>query len=212
MMFGDITRSVWDRICSMKHPLLFLLIVGILIRLTITAFIVQYDADYWARVIRNLRVDEGLYNMEGFYYTPVWGYILSFIGVIQSMFLDLGEYGVRVTEAIIVEYVPGFFMSANIPSLMFNYSVRIPLIISDILLSYTVYWLIRDMGYGDRKALFAFLLTFMSVHLAGCTCMTGMPDTFTALFMILCIIFLRRNSNMLAGAMFALSALVAEEI
>jgi hypothetical protein len=200
-------NSIWDRICRMKHPLLFLLIVGLAIRLLITTVVVQYDADYWARVIRNLRVDEGLYNMEGFYYTPVWGYLLSFINVLQCAFLDLGEYGVRVTEAIFVEYVPTFYMSANIPSLAFNYSVRIPLIIADVLLSLAVYWLIKDITEDEKKSLMAFLLTFMSVHLAGCTCMTGMPDTFTALFMILTIIFMRRESNLLAGVMFALSAL-----
>ena len=201
------TGPVWDRICRMKHPLLFLLIVGLIIRLIITTIVVQYDADYWARVIRNLRVDEGLYNMEGFYYTPVWGYLLSFINQLQCVFLDLGEYGVRVTEAIFVEYIPTFYMSANIPSLAFNFSVRIPLIIADVLLSLAVYWLIRDITNDKKKSLLAFLLTFMSVHLAGCTCMTGMPDTFTALFMVLTIIFMRRESNLLAGVMFALSAL-----
>ena len=104
------SESIWRRLgsclCSVRHPILLIVAVGIIIRLVLMSASMVYDLDYWAVVIRNIESGEGLYDAEGYYYTPVWGYVLGFIAACQSMFLELGEVAIRVLEAFPVEIIP----------------------------------------------------------------------------------------------------------
>ena len=97
-----------------RHPLLTILLIGTVIRIAIGSLSVVYDSDFWVLVIRNLEAGEGLYGMHGYFYTPVWGYILGLVAALQDIFLDIGESAVRVAEALFVEG-SGPYFSATIP-------------------------------------------------------------------------------------------------
>ena len=92
---------------NIRHPFLLILVVGIILRLLIASFSMGFDADYWAVVLRNIEAGDGLYVAEGYYYTPVWGYVLGLIGALQTVFMDLGEVALRVIEAFPVRREPG---------------------------------------------------------------------------------------------------------
>ena len=49
-----------------------------------------FDTNYWAIVTRNIQMGEGLYGLRGYYYTPVWGYILGFVSMFDSFFFNIG--------------------------------------------------------------------------------------------------------------------------
>ena len=55
-----------------EHPLLTITIIGVIIRLLMIPITLVYDSNYWAIVIRNIETGSGLYELEGYYYTPVW--------------------------------------------------------------------------------------------------------------------------------------------
>ena len=61
--FPTLSRAM-DWLMSLKHPILFLLIIGVLIRLVVMASSMVYDLDYWAVVIRNIEAGNGLYEAE----------------------------------------------------------------------------------------------------------------------------------------------------
>ena len=198
---------ICSRLCSVKHPILLIIVAGIVIRLVLMSASMVYDLDYWAVVIRNIESGEGLYDAEGYYYTPVWGYILGFIAACQSMLLELGEVAVRVLEAFHVEIIPETYYTATAPSIAFIYSVKIPLMIFDLILAYLVMVLAKDYTGDSKKAVLAFAFTFLFPVLMLSSGVIGMPDTIAAVFTILTIVLLRKDMPFLAGASFSLAVL-----
>ena len=57
--------SLKSRLAAIRHPILWILVIGIAVRLLASALSIVYDADYWALVIRNIETGEGLYGVEG---------------------------------------------------------------------------------------------------------------------------------------------------
>lgn len=200
-------RTAWDRICGLSHPFLTVLLIGIVIRAIIGSLSIVYDADYWTIVIRNIETGNGLYGLEGYYYTPVWGYILGGIAAFQDVFLNVGESAVRVAEAIFVEGAGGYF-SATIPSLLMIYSVKIPLFVCDLITAMVVMKLVREATDDERKSLLAFALVFMSPVLLMSTGIISMPDTVSAMFAVMTVYCLKKRYPLVAGMTFSMAVLV----
>lgn len=198
---------VWNRICGIRHPFLTVLLVGILARALIGSLAIVYDADYWVTVIRNIESGNGLYGLEGYYYTPVWGYILGGIAAFQDVFMDIGESAVRVAEALFVEG-SGPYFSATIPSLAAIYSIKLPLFVCDLVTALVVMKLVQESTGDVRKSLFAFALVFLSPVLLMSTGVISMPDTVAAMFAVLTIYCLRNGCPLVGGMTFALAVLV----
>jgi len=190
-----------------KHPIFLMAILGIVLRLAIFPFVeVGYDSDFWATIIRNLESGEGLYGLEGYYYTPVWGYILSFLSFIQELFLNIDVMGLRVPAVFPVESYSALF-SATVTSVAFNISVKVPLLISDLIVGYLIYWLIKDKTQDTKKATIGFALWFLCPLVICATSVSGMFDTFSVLFMMLCMIMVRKDKLFLAGVLFSFAFL-----
>ncbi len=187
-----------------RHPLMLMLAVGVAVRLVLAPIALPYDVDYWALTIRNIQVGEGLYGIEGYFYTPVWGYVLALSGLFQTSFLDLGETTERVAEALFTEDISGYRLSASVQSVAFNYMVKLPLIFFDVLLALLVFILSKRL-MGEEKALKASALTFLCPLSIGVTSFIGMPDTISALFAVLTVVLLIDRRLFLAGATFAVA-------
>lgn len=166
-----------------------------------------YDLDYWATVIKNLKIGTGLYYLPGYYYTPVWGYVLAIISAIQSTFLDLGELGVRSFQSLAVESAKHMYMSATVPSIEFSYSLKIPLMIVDLGLAYIVRVLILDITKDKKKANTGFALMFLCPSCIAVSMCIAMPDGISAFFLVLTIILVRKDHLLLAGMCYATSVL-----
>lgn len=199
--------TAWDRICGLRHPFLAVLLIGFVVRAMIGSLSIVYDADYWAIVIRNIETGNGLYGLEGYYYTPVWGYILGGIAAFQDVFLNVGESAVRVAEAIFVEGAGGYF-SATIPSLLMIYSVKIPLFVCDLITAAVVMRLVKEVTGDERRSLLAFALVFMSPVLLMSTGVISMPDTISAMFAVLTVYCLKKRYPLVAGMTFSMAVLV----
>lgn len=190
-----------------RHPLLTVFLIGTVIRIAIGPLSIVYDSDFWVLVIRNLEAGEGLYGMHGYFYTPVWGYILGLVAALQDVFLDIGESAVRVTEALFVEG-SGPYFSATIPSLAMIYSIKVPLYICDAITAFVVMKLVEEKTEDRGKALLAFTLTFLSPVLLMSSGVISMPDTISAMFAVLTIYCLTRGHHFVAGMTFSIAVLV----
>lgn len=190
-----------------QHPIIFTLVTGILLRVILIPTALTYDLDFWATVIKNLKTGTGLYCLPGYYYTPVWGYVLAIISAIQSTFLDIGELGVRSFKALTVEAVKRIYMSATVPSIAFSYSLKIPLMIVDLGLAYLVRVLILDITKDKKKANTGFALMFLCLSCIAVSMCIAMPDGISALFLVLTIILVRRDQSLLAGMCYSISVL-----
>ncbi len=191
---------------SIRHPLATVLAAGLAIHLLVMLLAMVYDSDYWAVVIRNINAGEGLYGMEGYYYTPVWGYMLGLVSAFQNACLSLGDSAVRVFEAIYFE-ASGHQTTATVTSVVFNYCTKVPLLMCDAVLAYLTYVLVYDMRRDRGKATLAFALVFLCPVIIGSTGIIGMPDTMAAMFMMFSLILLLRNRPFFAGMCFAMAAL-----
>ena len=91
------------RTTERRDILIFLaivLVIGFVIRITAGLVLnYGYDVHHWAIIMANASSGNGLYGLTGYFYTPVWGYILGFMNLIQQACLTLGETAFRVPEA-----------------------------------------------------------------------------------------------------------------
>ncbi len=193
-------------ILDVRHPILLILAIGIVLRLVLGAFSMTYDLDYWAIVMRNVESGNGLYTLEGYYYTPVWGYVLGSLSAFSSLALDLGETAQRVVEALFVEGVRANY-TATVPSLVLLYYVKAPLFICDLITSFVAMRMAKETTGDDYKATIVFGLTFLSPILLASTGVIAMPDTMATMFAILTIYLVRKDAYLLAGMTFALAVL-----
>ena len=200
----EIFQKMKDTIKS--HPLMTIFVIGLIVRLMIIPTTLVYDSNFWAIVIRNIETGSGLYDLEGYYYTPVWGYVLGLISALQSAFLNLGEMGIRVVDALPVE-IPDMYLTATVTSISFLYSVKIPLLIVDLILSYLVYILVKEVTDDGKKATIAFGLTFICPSIMAATMGIAMPDGISAMFLILTILLIRHDQPFFAGMCYSISVL-----
>ena len=189
-----------------SHPLITIMVIGMIIRLIIIPTTLVYDSNYWAIVIRNIETGSGLYDLEGYYYTPVWGYMLGLISAFQSAFLNLGEMGIRVIDALPVE-IPDMYLTATVTSISFLYSVKIPLLIVDLILSCLVYTLVKEVTDDEKKATIAFGLTFICPSIMAATMGIAMPDGISAMFLVLTILLIRHDQPFFAGMCYSIAVL-----
>ncbi len=187
------------RLGEFKHALAAVIVIGLVLRFAIMALAMVYDSDYWALVVRNINAGEGLYGLDGYFYSPVWGYVLGFINGFQNAFLDIGEAARRVAEVAYFEGGP-HQTTATITSLAFNYLTKTPLVMCDLVLAWLSYVLVIDLGRGKRRATYAFALVFLSATVIGSTAVIGMPDTISAVFMMLSIVLVIRGRAFSGGA------------
>jgi Gpi18-like mannosyltransferase len=212
-MFSDMGAPILSLRSLVRHPVFLIAVAGIAVRFLIFPLLeVGYDTDFWATIMRNLRSGEGLYGLEGYYYTPVWGYILSFLSVLQGVFLNIDVIGLRVAEVFQIEsYSIDWFLfpvTATVTSVAFNFFMKIPFLISDLIIGYLIYWLIKDKTGDMRKATIGFGLWFLCPLVICVTSVSGMFDTFSVLFSLLCIIMVKKDKLFLAGVLFSFAVLM----
>ncbi len=217
---GPLRRAV-DAVLGVRHPLLLIAVIGLIVRLAVMPLIGAYDSDYWAVIVRNLQAGEGLYGLEGYYYTPVWGYILGALSLIQTSLLGIGELGTLVLEALqlpafsdsmssdgTAQLLAAFFpMTAMATDLAFNFSLNIMLFAFDIAAAYLVYRLLAEITGDRRKATAGFALVLLCPLIILTSSVDGMFDTVCVVMMLLGIMLLRRGDTFLAGAMISLAVL-----
>jgi|GEM_PF-574558 len=210
-----IGSRIWEKALLIKHPLIIISMIAIAIRLVLMATLqFGYDSDAWATVVRNMESGNGLYELDGYYYTPIWGYILGATTFFQEMFLNITQLGIRVPEMFPIESDPMMLLNlpiviftSTVTSPAFNFAYEMPFLLCDLLVGYLIYWLVKDFTGSQRKGIIGFSLWMLCPLVIAITSVAGMFDTFSVLFILLSIILIRRDQTFLGGVMFTLAAL-----
>lgn len=206
-MLNDMGSPIDSIRSFLRHPLFIFLILGLVIRLVLYPLLeVGFDSDCWAMIIRNIQSGNGLYELEGYYYTPVWGYILSIVSVFQEFVFGIDVMGIKPSEVLPIDGYSWAF-SSMVTSIAFNFTVKLPFLISDAIVGYLIYWLVKDKTGDTRKATIGFALWFLCPVSILISSVSGMFDSFAVMFTLLCIIMLRKDKMMLAGILFAFAIL-----
>lgn len=192
-----------------EHPLFLLIVIALAVRFALAPLLTyDYDIYHWGVVIQNFQSGNGLYDLDGYYYTPTWGYILGFFSLIQDALLNVDVFGVRIVDLLDVESMTFRFHTATTTTPEFNLAMKFPLIIIDIIVALVLYKLIKDRTGNERKstvgaALWLFCPTV--VYMSG---IQAQFDTISALMMLLTIILVYKDRCFLAGMLFGASVLL----
>ena len=192
----------------LRKPLVLMVLVGLLIRLVLMP-ILTYDFDmyHWALIISNINSGHGLYELDGYYYTPVWGYFMGTISMFQGFLTD-GLLGIRSTDMLPIEVMNHRFHIATITTISFNVLMKIPMIICDLAVGYLIYWLVKDRTGDKKKAATGFGLWFFCPIVIYMSAVQGMFDTISALLLLLTVITLYKDKCLVCGMMFAAAVLL----
>jgi uncharacterized membrane protein len=191
-----------------RHPILFIVILGMALRLILGVFLTyNFDVSHWAQIVENIRSGNGLYELDGYYYTPPWGYMLAFFSAIGDM-LGVGDLGTRFLEALAVEDYHGWHISATVTSISFNLLEKVPIFLADLGVAYVIRSLVIDRTGDAAKGTKAFALWFLCPLTIIVGANLGMFDGICALLILLCIMFLRRDRCFFAGVLFSAAVLL----
>lgn len=189
-----------------KHKIATVIIIALIINVCACALSVGFDSAYWATVVRNIRSGSGLYSVDGYYYTPVWGYLLGISDVLATAFVDLGNYLVIVPQAIGIR-VEQFYFTAEATKPLFNFIVKTTLVAGNFILAYLIYCIVGELGYSEKNAFRSAALIMICPITIVSSCFIGMPDIYSAVFIAGTILMMLREKYFLAGVFFSISVL-----
>lgn len=188
-----------------RHPVIFIAVAGLVIRACLIPFFTYpYDIYHWALTISNLQSGEGLYGLSGYYYTPVWGYLLSSIGYIADL-LGIADFGNLFHSLTFVNGSGWDYYRDLICTPAFSMLVKVILTVFDLVTGYLIYLLVKDHTADGKKAAAAFGLWFLCPIVIYTSAVHGMFDVFAVMTLVLTVLLIFRRRYALAGAVFAVS-------
>jgi Predicted integral membrane protein len=205
----DDERPLGKRVTSfLKRRVVHIFIIGMLIRLILAPLLnMGYDVYHWALVISNFQSGNDLYGLAGYYYTPVWGYILGFASVIQDYLIQVPIFGDRFIEAFPLEGKGSVGVIATLTTPIFNFTVKLIMFIADFFVGYLIYHIIKELTKDEKKATLGFALWFLCPAVIAVSAICGMFDAYAAMFLLLSLILLYRSNYFLAGFMFSIAVM-----
>ncbi len=187
---------------------LLILVIGLAIRLCLAPlFTYPFDIEHWAVILQNTESGNGLFGLTGYFYTPVWGYILGFEDLILNLLPGM-TYGERFTNLLEIEGMNFPYQTATTTTPAFNVAMKLPLILVDVLVGYMVYRLVMSECGDERKAAIAFGIWFLCPIVIYMSSVQAQFDCISAMLTLLCVLLVRRNLFFLAGVLFTLAALI----
>lgn len=197
---GDCYAERFKR--SVRHPLFIVILIGLVIRLILMPLLTYaYDISFWATTIQNIMSGDGLYDLPGYYYSPVWGYILGAVGSVGNILLGLPSMGGFFEEMLpsIGLFENSYTATAIVTTVGFNVLMKTPLVIADVLVAWMLYSLVKEKTGDERKAAAGAALWFLCPIVIYASSVHATFDTFSVLFMFLSVMLLRKERYFLAG-------------
>ncbi len=183
-----------------QHPLVVLAICGVAIRLILAATLTRiYDVSSWGFIIEDLRAGEGLYDVDQYFYTPVWGYFLEIMRWVIDL---LPGMEVLVLDPSTIAPIPEVTFALDdirVPTLIFAFVIKLPLILVDVVVSYLLYILVKEITADEKKAIFSFGAWMFIAPAILVSSVSGMFDNFAVMMLLISIFFLRKKSYCISG-------------
>jgi hypothetical protein len=203
MMLSKIVSTVKDKDeDSVSAPffcktVVTMMIIGIAARLVLGFFMTYtYDVYHWGVVIQNINSGNGLYELTGYFYTPVWGYFLG----LEALFQNLSGIA-TVGEPVLPDFMA-------VTTQAFNMPMKLLFLLSDIAVGYLVFWIVRDITKDGEKAAMSFSLWFLCPFVIASGSIMGMFDTISVLMTLLAVVMLRKGRYLGSGVLLCMATLM----
>lgn len=189
---------------TIPRAVLLIAAISLAVHLVLTAlFSHTYDSEYWLIIMQNVETGNGLYGLNGFYYTPVWGYMLSFADMLTQALGSIPVLGDRFTDLIVIEDYNGF--QAILASPDINFLLKLPLSVCDVIVGYAIYVIVARYTGNERKGIVAMALWCFCPIVVYMSAIQGQFDTISVLLLLMTIFLIKQDNPLLAGMVFALA-------
>ncbi len=188
---------------SQKQKLIIAAATSFIVTMLLSFYFFHFDSEHWVYTIDSIESGNGIYGLNGFYYPPLYGYILSFLALFSDVF------GIPVTGINPIDtdapIVLGKFMYYH-PA----FSVTFKLIdaLASVAVGYMIYAIVKDCTSKEDVAYKSALLWYLCPIVIQMIGVQGQFDVLAILTALMCILALRKKSYLLAGALFAVSVLI----
>ncbi|MCL2032305.1 MAG: glycosyltransferase family 39 protein [Methanomassiliicoccaceae archaeon] len=190
----------------LKRPVVIVLIVGLLIRFALAPLLTYtYDIAHWAMVMEHMQAGFGLYEVPGYYYSPVWGYMLGSFSLISSFLVDVHPMVSFFETLLPVEDLWWYYFTPEVTTIGFNVFMKTPFILCDVVVGALVYYLIKEKTNDEKKATYGFALWFLCPIVIYMSSIQAMFDTFAVLFLFLSAILVYKGKYFTGGAMLSIA-------
>ena len=189
---------------KLTRILIAIVLVGLIVRLVIAVSLTYCtDLSYWVRVSSNITANDGLYDVLGYFYTPVWGYILSFLTGFCDM---LGiSYGHVDPNLLIPSGITG--QGQIVPSVAYTMVLKIFLIAVDMLVAYFIYKIVTILFKDEKTAVLAVALWLLCPLSISISSFRVSFDNIEVLFMLIAIYAALKGNFVISGTSMAISLL-----
>ncbi len=189
---------------GISRTVILIAVLSLAVHLVLTAFFSHtYDSEYWLIIIQNVENGNGLYGLNGFYYTPVWGYLLSFADMLTQVAGVAPILGDKFTDLIMIEDFEGY--QAILASPGINFLLKLPLSICDIVVGYLLYVIVRRYTGSERRGHQAMALWCFCPIVVYMSAIQGQFDTISVFLLLVTLFLIKDDKFLLAGFMFALA-------
>ncbi len=171
-------------------------------------FSYNYDFNSWAIVSNNFLTNRDLYNVRNYFYTPVWGYFLSFIVFIGSLFgiaptITQNDYNVHLDNYTVFSEMTGMVTDFG-----FSLLLKVVMLLTTCVLAYLVYeYMMEITNKDERKSIFAAVLCLISPLFVFIVGRLAMFESLMVLFFFISLLFLFKENYLLTGAFWMISLL-----
>jgi len=190
----------------LKRPVVIVLIIGLLVRFVFAPlFTYTFDIAHWAMVTEHLQAGFGLYEVPGYYYSPVWGYMLGSFSLISNFAFQIQPMVSFFEVLLPAQDLWWYYFTPEVTTISYNIFIKVPLIISDVIVGALVYYLIKEKTGCEKKATFGFALWFLCPIVIWMSSIQAMFDTFSVMFMLLSVILVYKGRYFSGGAMLSVA-------
>ena len=194
-----------SRPLTIKEKILLISTVSFIIHILAIIFLTHLgDPEYWPRIIQTVNSGNGVYGLDGNYYTPLWGYILAFVDMLIQFTGTIPFFGDVFSVFLPWEDVPG--TKAWIVSPQITMATKLPMAICDIIVGYMIYKIVTDFTKDENKGVLAMAMWCFCPMVIYMACVQGQFDCISTFIILLTINLLREDRPLLAGISFGFAA------
>ena len=188
---------------SDRQKILFIAVSSLAIHIVAIIFLTHLgDSEYWPRIMGSVNSGNDIYGLDGNYYTPIWGYLLSSLDIIIQGIGNIPLFENMFDVFLPWNDVPGLKPFITTPGI--NFVTKFPLAVCDIIVGYMIYKIVAEFT-DSRKGIIAMVLWCFCPMVIYMSSVQGQFDTISTLLALLTIKLLREDHAFFAGVSFGLS-------
>ncbi|NLB76071.1 MAG: DUF2029 domain-containing protein [Crenarchaeota archaeon] len=183
------------------HKLVCILSVGLVIRVLLMPISAHsFDVYAWYQNANDL-LTNGIFSLQDF--PPFWyHYLMVPVAYSYDLFAGVLPSWVGAVPMVSLPAALDFYPAYNVevvPGLLFNFIVKFPFLISDVLLALLLYKIVGALTGNNGLAEKATFLWFLNPFVIWISAGWGMWDTLPALFSLVAFYFLLKKKYALSG-------------